>query len=283
MQAVLSLGSNVGDRVAHLRAGLEILQARFPVLAVSPFYETDPVGGPQQRAFVNCVALVTADSPEALLVAAHDAEEARGRLRRGRWGPRTLDVDIITVDAIISDDPRLTLPHPRAHERAFVLVPWLDVDPVGRAAVVAVRPTRVVVLLAVAVLAGLVGYLLTRSYYADVPSPSAYAPLWLLLLALAEGYTATVTRARLSGRPGTKPVNPIVVARLAALAKATSPVGALAFGAYAGFLAHVAQGSSPQAHTDTRTAALGVGCSLGLAVAALALERVCRVKPPPDE
>lgn len=144
------------------------------------------------------------------------------------------------------------------------------------------RPTRPWMLIALALVAGGVAYVLTVNFYADVQSPPRLAPLWLLLLALAEAYTAAMTRARLSGHPDTKPINPIVVARLAALAKATSPVGALASGAYTGFLIHVARTSGPHARTDTRTAALGLGCSLGLTAAALVLERVCRVKPPPD-
>lgn len=143
------------------------------------------------------------------------------------------------------------------------------------------RPTRWWVLAILAVAAAGVGYALTRAFYADVPSPPTLAPFWLLLLAIALAYTAGLTRARLSGRPGTKPINAMVVARLAALAKACSPVGALALGAYAGFLVHVAQVSSAHARTDTRTAVLGLGCSLALVVAALALERVCRVKQPP--
>ena len=145
------------------------------------------------------------------------------------------------------------------------------------------RPTRSWVLLVLAVVAAGVSYALTREFYADVQSPPIYAPLWLLLLALALGYTAALTRARLSGRPGTKPINAIVVARLAALAKACSPVGALAVGAYAGFLLHVVQISGPQPRTDTRTAVLGLGSGLALAVAALVLERVCRVKRPPGD
>jgi 2-amino-4-hydroxy-6-hydroxymethyldihydropteridine diphosphokinase len=127
--AILSLGSNLGDRCANLRAGVDLLARRFPVVAVSPVYETDPVGVTDQPAFLNCVAAVRTDEAEALLVAAHDAEEQRGRLHSLRWGPRPLDVDIVSVDARQSADARLTLPHPRAHERAFVLVPWLDVDP----------------------------------------------------------------------------------------------------------------------------------------------------------
>jgi 2-amino-4-hydroxy-6-hydroxymethyldihydropteridine diphosphokinase len=127
--AVVSLGSNIGDRLAHLRAGVDLLARRFPVVAVSPVYETDPVGLTGQPAFLNCIATVRTDDADALLAAAHDAEETRGRLRSLRWGPRTLDVDVVSVDALQAADARLTLPHPRAHERAFVLVPWLDVDP----------------------------------------------------------------------------------------------------------------------------------------------------------
>ena len=107
--------------------------------------------------------------------------------------------------------------------------------------------------------------------------------MWLLLLALAEGYTASLTRARLAGRPGTKPINALSVARLAALTKATSPVGALALGAWVGFLVHVARTDGPVARTDTRTAVFGVACSLALVVGALALEWVCRVKNPPED
>lgn len=145
------------------------------------------------------------------------------------------------------------------------------------------RPTRLWALVLLAAVAGAASYILTRAFYADVPSPPVFAPLWLLLLAIAEGYTAQLTRGRLAGRPGTKPIHPLVVARLAALAKATSPVGALATGAYAGFLAKVAMTAGPAAHNDTRTGAAGVVCAVLLAAAALALERVCRVKTPPDE
>jgi 2-amino-4-hydroxy-6-hydroxymethyldihydropteridine diphosphokinase len=126
---VVSLGSNLGDRDGHLQAGLDLLAARFPLRAVSPVYESAPVGVTDQPAFLNCVAVLDTDDAEAVLAAAHDAEDMRGRLRGRRWGPRTLDVDVVAVDRDVSTDPRLTLPHPRAYERAFVLVPWLDVDP----------------------------------------------------------------------------------------------------------------------------------------------------------
>lgn len=128
--AVLSLGSNLGDRVANLTAGLGILHRMIGVLAVSDLYETDPVGSADpQPAYFNVAALLATGDAWRSLTAAHVAESARGRLRSRRWGPRTLDVDVIAVDAVVSADPRLTLPHPRAAERAFVLRPWLDLDP----------------------------------------------------------------------------------------------------------------------------------------------------------
>lgn len=118
---MLSLGSNLGDRLAHLRAAVEVLE---PV-AVSPVYETAPWGGVEQADFLNVVVLCAYDAGEAWRRAVL-AEEQEGRVRDVRWGPRTLDVDVIVADGT---DPALELPHPRAHERAFVLVPWLDLDP----------------------------------------------------------------------------------------------------------------------------------------------------------
>ncbi|HVS69610.1 MAG TPA: 2-amino-4-hydroxy-6-hydroxymethyldihydropteridine diphosphokinase [Mycobacteriales bacterium] len=129
MTAVVSLGSNLGDRLAHLRRGLGILSQHCAVTAVSSVYETAPVGVTDQAAFYNVVALLETADPQAAFAAAQDAEISQGRLRSRRWGPRTLDVDVIDVDGRVSADPRLTLPHPRAHERAFVLVPWLELDP----------------------------------------------------------------------------------------------------------------------------------------------------------
>jgi 2-amino-4-hydroxy-6-hydroxymethyldihydropteridine diphosphokinase len=119
--SVLSLGSNVGDRLAHLRAGVAVLE---PV-AVSPVYETAPWGGVEQDDFLNVVVRCAYDASEAWRRALL-AEEQEGRVRDVRWGPRTLDVDVVVADG---SDPALELPHPRAHERAFVLVPWLDLDP----------------------------------------------------------------------------------------------------------------------------------------------------------
>ncbi len=121
MSSVLSLGSNLGDRRAHLRQGVELLEP----LAVSPVWETPPVGGVEQHDFLNVVVLCGWDAAEAWR-RAQLAETSARRVREVRWGPRTLDVDVITADG---SDPGLVLPHPRAAERAFVLLPWLDLDP----------------------------------------------------------------------------------------------------------------------------------------------------------
>ena len=131
-RAVLALGSNLGNRLDLLQDTVDAL-ADTPgceVVAVSPIYETEPVGGPEQPAYLNAVVIVeTTLSPELLLERGHAIESAFDRLRAERWGPRSIDVDLITYGDQTSDDPALTIPHPRAHERAFVLAPWHDVDP----------------------------------------------------------------------------------------------------------------------------------------------------------
>lgn len=130
-RAVLSLGSNIGDRLATLNAALAGLAAAdVHIVAFSPVYETDPVGGPEQPDYLNAVVVVETDlSPYDLLEVTQGVEAALGRVRVERWGPRTVDIDIVSFDDLVSDDPRLTLPHPRAAERAFVLAPWHDVEP----------------------------------------------------------------------------------------------------------------------------------------------------------
>jgi 2-amino-4-hydroxy-6-hydroxymethyldihydropteridine diphosphokinase len=128
VRVVLALGSNLGDRMGHLRTGLAVLRSELAVLAVSPVYETDPVGGPEQGPYLNAVLLAEAPSAAAALEAAQAAERTADRERTVRWGPRTLDVDVIDAGGLTSDDPVLTLPHPRAAERSFVLAPWDDVD-----------------------------------------------------------------------------------------------------------------------------------------------------------
>jgi 2-amino-4-hydroxy-6-hydroxymethyldihydropteridine diphosphokinase len=144
-RAFLGLGSNLGDRLAHLRAAVASLP---DVVAVSDVYETEPVGGPEQGPYLNCVAELDTDlSPRALLAAAQAAERAADRVRTVRWGPRTLDVDVLLevrtvrwgprtldvdvllVDDLTVDEPELVVPHPRMFERSFVLIPLSDLAP----------------------------------------------------------------------------------------------------------------------------------------------------------
>jgi 2-amino-4-hydroxy-6-hydroxymethyldihydropteridine diphosphokinase len=135
-KAVLALGSNLGDRFGHLKTAVDALADI--LLVVSGVYETAPWGDPDQPDYLNAVVLVTdpAAEPRDWLGRARELESAAGRTRDPdrRFGPRTLDVDVIAVwtadgEPMVSDDPDLTLPHPRAHERAFVLRPWLDIQP----------------------------------------------------------------------------------------------------------------------------------------------------------
>ena len=132
MRAVLGFGSNIGDRAATLQAALDGLGRNTRVVAVSGIFETAPVGGPLQPDFYNAVVLVdTTLGAAELLALAHSLEVAAGRVRLEHWGPRTLDVDVLAYGDQRSDDPELTLPHPRAHERAFVVLPWLEIEPDG--------------------------------------------------------------------------------------------------------------------------------------------------------
>ncbi len=127
-RAFVALGSNLGDRWAYLRTGLDHLP---DLVNVSPVYESEPVGGPPgQRPYLNMVAeLRTTAAPIELLAAARQAEAAAGRARTVRWGPRTLDVDILRVGDLAVDLPDLQVPHPRMWERGFVLVPLADLAP----------------------------------------------------------------------------------------------------------------------------------------------------------
>jgi 2-amino-4-hydroxy-6-hydroxymethyldihydropteridine diphosphokinase len=129
---VLALGSNLGDRLAHLQAALDALCSgtRLRCQAVSGVYESAAVGGPAQPDYLNAVLLASSALPaREILGLGQAAEQAEGRVRTVRWGPRTVDVDLIACGSEVSSDPELTLPHPRAHERAFVLAPWLEIDP----------------------------------------------------------------------------------------------------------------------------------------------------------
>lgn len=147
------------------------------------------------------------------------------------------------------------------------------------------KPTRVPVLVALGVLAGALTWVLTRAYYAHLPPLPGYSPVSVFLLALAEGYWARVVRARVTRRGGGRPLHPITVARAAALAKASSLVGTLAAGGYAGFLAYVLGELSHSASRsrDAAVAAAGLACSCVLVAAALGLERACRVPDGDDD
>ena len=127
VRAFLSLGSNLGDRRALLRDAVDSLP---DVVAVSPVYETAPVGGPEQDNFLNLVVQLDTDlTPTQLLGVCHRIESSAERVRDVRWGPRTLDIDIIWMDGVLMDDERLTIPHPRWKERRFVLAPLRDLAP----------------------------------------------------------------------------------------------------------------------------------------------------------
>lgn len=146
-RVVLSIGSNLGDRLARLQAAVDALGET--VLAVSPVWETDAWGGVEQQPFLNAV-LVAEDAGLdgwGWLERAQEIERDNDRVRALKWGPRTLDVDLVCCfdgdTEVFSDDPELTLPHPFAHQRAFVLMPWLAVDPAAELSVGGTaRPVR---------------------------------------------------------------------------------------------------------------------------------------------
>lgn len=127
IRAFLGLGSNLGDSRELLRRAVGDIPE---LVAVSPVYETDPVGGPEQGVYLNIVVqLETHRSAHELLTLCHELETQAERVREVRWGPRTLDVDVLYIDGVVLDDADLTVPHPRAHERNFVMQPLLDLDP----------------------------------------------------------------------------------------------------------------------------------------------------------
>lgn len=131
-RVVLALGSNLGESESTIeRAVVDLREAGMRILRVSPLYRTAPVGGPAgQPDYVNAVIEVsTSLRPYELLKLCNAVEAAHHRERLVRWGPRTLDIDVIDYEGVVSDDPVLTLPHPRAHERSFVLTPWARMDP----------------------------------------------------------------------------------------------------------------------------------------------------------
>ena len=130
-RAFIGLGSNLGDRRALLRGAVEALGAGGDVVGVSPLYETDPVGGPEEQGpYLNLVVeLSTPDTPRQLLERGRALEEAAGRERTVRWGPRTLDADVLWVEGWQVDEDDLIVPHPRLWERRFVVQPLADLAP----------------------------------------------------------------------------------------------------------------------------------------------------------
>lgn len=131
-RAVLALGSNLGDRLGLLQQGVTAIGALPDLMsvAVSPVYESVAWGMAQQPDFLNLVLLAeTTLKPNELLKATQAIEDGLGRVRSQPWGPRTLDIDVIALGRLVRTTPELTLPHPHAHERAFVVLPWLDVEP----------------------------------------------------------------------------------------------------------------------------------------------------------
>lgn len=129
-QVYLSLGSNVGDRAGNLNAAIDRLRYLGDVVAVSSFYETEPVEFTAQPWFLNCaVAMNTEKTPQQLLVGILEIEQQLGRRRGQQKGPRTIDIDILLFGEAIVDDPGLTIPHPAMHERRFVLEPLAEIAP----------------------------------------------------------------------------------------------------------------------------------------------------------
>lgn len=130
MKAVISLGANIGNPEEQMQLAIAMLREATDVIALSSIYTTEPVGGPEQPNYLNAICIAESDLPAAdLLALLHGIEKTLGREHVERWGPRTIDLDLIQYGTILSSAEELELPHPRAHERKFVLEPWLEVEP----------------------------------------------------------------------------------------------------------------------------------------------------------
>jgi 2-amino-4-hydroxy-6-hydroxymethyldihydropteridine diphosphokinase len=130
MKAVISLGSNIGSPKANLDLAVGLLREATELVAVSSYFQTKPVGGPEQADYLNAVAIVESELPaQDLLAVLNGIETAMGRTREIHWGPRVIDLDLIQYGGLLVKDEKLTLPHPRAHERRFVLAPWFEIEP----------------------------------------------------------------------------------------------------------------------------------------------------------
>lgn len=130
MKAVISLGANIGNPQEQMQLAIAMLREATDVVAISSIYTTEPVGGPEQPNYLNAICIAESDLPAAdLLALLHGIEKTLGRERIERWGPRTIDLDLIQYGTIVSSAQELELPHPRAHERRFVLEPWFEIEP----------------------------------------------------------------------------------------------------------------------------------------------------------
>ena len=130
MKAVIALGANIGNPREQMDIAVALLRESLEVTALSSIYTTAPVGGPEQPDYLNAVALAESDLPATdLLALLHGIEKVLGRERIEHWGPRTIDLDLIQYGTLLSSAQELLLPHPRAHERRFVLEPWAEVEP----------------------------------------------------------------------------------------------------------------------------------------------------------
>ncbi len=130
MKAVVALGANLDNPQAAMDMAVALLAEATDLLAVSAFHQTKPVGGPAQPDYLNAVCIIDSElPPHDLLSVLQGIEKSMGRVRAEKWGPRIIDLDLITYGEIVSEDSHLELPHPRAHERRFVLEPWLEIDP----------------------------------------------------------------------------------------------------------------------------------------------------------
>ena len=130
MKAVVALGANIGNPHEQMDLAVAMLREATDVVAVSSYYTTKPVGGPEQPDYINAVCIIESELPAIdLLSLLHGIEKSLGRERAEKWGPRTIDLDLIQYGALLSSAAELQLPHPRAHERRFVLEPWHEIEP----------------------------------------------------------------------------------------------------------------------------------------------------------
>jgi 2-amino-4-hydroxy-6-hydroxymethyldihydropteridine diphosphokinase len=130
MKAVVALGANIGSPREQMDVAVELLREVTQLIAVSTYFATKPVGGPEQPDYLNAVCILESELPALdLLAVLQGIEKSLGRERDVRWGPRTIDLDLIQYGSLLSAAAELELPHPRAHERRFVLEPWFEIEP----------------------------------------------------------------------------------------------------------------------------------------------------------